>query len=464
MKVSAGFIHYAVSIIALKGISLLMLPVITRFLSLAEYGALNFLVSISAMLSIVLTFGLAEVMFRFSPKLKKSAMDVFIASCIKVTCLIACVFYLTCLLSASFWLSLLPMEVPLSHFLLLMASLSLSTIQAIYLTRYRLLQDSKSYMYVAVAQGALQAATTYLLLMFGLNVFGVLLSGVVTTAFVTLLLMMRHRRLLAIPFGGLGFDHIRYGGFIAVSALSLYALGGAENWFIVDALGAEQLALYFIAAQFSLGVSMLFEPFRLWWFPIRFKRYFESPELAAKGATQGCFIVSVLAVVMMILAPTIINALLSESYQVSASFIPVLCLILVVKTFSELLNLGCYLDPKATYVPVINGVCAVIALATVAFGAHRYGINGVFAGLLLAHTLRFIAFFTISQSLARLHYQYSVLLIAAGLPVIYCWYGSLPLWGDALLIVCAAWSGKRVFINRKQTEKQSEVGAGYEYS
>ena len=66
MKINAPVIHYALAIAGLKGISLLMLPIVTRFLSPESYGELNFLVSIGAMLSIFLGFGMAEMMFQFT--------------------------------------------------------------------------------------------------------------------------------------------------------------------------------------------------------------------------------------------------------------------------------------------------------------------------------------------------------------------------------------------------------------
>ncbi|WP_372765757.1 lipopolysaccharide biosynthesis protein [Pseudoalteromonas sp.] len=419
MKINTSFVHYALAIACLKGISLLMLPIVTRFLPPDSYGVLNFLVSVAAMLSIILGFGMAEMMFQFTAKIAASALDSFIAQCVKFTMCVSCLFLLIAIAAADIWLALLPLKVEASHFILLMINLAVSSVLAIYLTRYRILQQSKPYMLVALCQGVLQACFTYILLSFNFGIFGVLLSGCLVTTMVTISLVLVHRRLLFCKEPFLSRKHFRYGSHIALSALFLYGLGGAENWFIASALGPSQLAFYFIATQFSLALSLAFEPFRLWWFPVRFKRFESNPELAAKGAVMGCFIITLLALFMMIFAPFMMTWLLPSHYHGSADYIAILCLILVIKTYAELLNLGCYLDKYTGYVPLINGVCAVIALVSIARTTTFYGINGVFFGLLLAHTLRFLAFYLISQRIARLRYQFTTLAVVFSLLVLH---------------------------------------------
>lgn len=459
MKVNTSFIHYALAIAGLKGISLLMLPIVTRFLPPETYGTLNFLVSIGAMLSIFLGFGMAEMLFQFTAKIEPSELESFIARGIKFTFLASGVFLALSILAADIWLSLLPITIEKHHFIVLMTNLALSTVQAIYLTRYRILQQSKPYMLVALCQGATQAVLTYVLLSFNLGIFGVLLSGCITTFVVTSSLVVLHSHLLLIKAPFLSREYLRYGAYISLSALFLYGLGGAENWFIVGTLGESQLAYYFIATQFSLALSLAFEPFRLWWFPLRFKRLYANPELAARGAVMGCFIITLLALCMMIFAPFIIQWLLPSNYHASSDYIAILCVILVIKTYSELLNLGCYLDKYSGCVPLINGVSAVIALVSIAYATPNWGINGVFAGLLLAHTLRFFTFYLISQRIAHLPYQLSFVVVAFSLVILQLVL-SKSIWVDALLFGLAVVCAVKVFFSHQL----KKAGGKYEYS
>jgi len=436
MKINAPVIHYALAIAGLKGISLLMLPIVTRFLSPESYGELNFLVSIGAMLSIFLGFGMAEMMFQFTAKIASSELDAFITRCIKFIFLVSGVFVVIALVGVEFWLSILPLPIDPSHFIILMLNLAMSTIQAIYLTRYRVLQQSKHYMAVALCQGIAQATLTYTLLVMGLGILGVLISGCVTSFCITLSLVIYHRNLLSTKGAFLARKHIRYGAYIALSALFLYGLGGAENWFIASSLGQSQLAYYFIATQFVLALSLAFEPFRLWWYPVRFKRFFNNSEHAANGAILGCFIITLMALLMMIFAPTIISLLLPQSYHASSEYIAILSIILVIKTYSELLNLGCYLDKKTYYVPIINGICAVVALGSMAFAIPKWGINGVFTSLLTAHVLRLVAFYLVSQHIAPLNYQLKLVVTAFSL-LLLKYLGEDTVWMNTVLLLVA---------------------------
>ncbi|KPV94197.1 Polysaccharide biosynthesis protein [Pseudoalteromonas sp. P1-9] len=463
MKVNAAFVHYGIAIAGLKGISLLMLPIVTRFLAPESYGMLNFLVSIGAMLSIFLGFGMAEVIFRFAVKLPNEMLDSFIASSIKFTFLVSCVFLLCAIVGADIWLALMPLPIEKSYFCLLMFNLALTTLQAIYLTRYRVLQQSKPYMCVALAQGVVQALLTYTLLLNDYGILGVLISGCVTSFIITLVLVIYHRALLLMKREPLTGEHIRYGGFIALSALCLYGLGGAENWFIASYLGSSQLAYYFIATQFSLALSLAFEPFRLWWFPIRFKRYFENTELAASGAVTGCFIITMLALAMMIFAPYLISWLLPQSYHNSSQYIGLLCILLVIKSYAELLNLGCYLDKNAQYVPLINGICATVAILIIAFLTPSQGISGVFAGLFVGHTLRFLAFYIISQRIAPLKYHLGTVLFGFGLLLLQIGIVGNAIWLNVILLIVALLLSFKYAI-KCGAIKPNKLGGKYGYS
>lgn len=405
MNANKPIVDYAIAIACLKGISLLMLPVITRYLPSEVYGELNFLVSLVALLSIVLSFGMAEMLFRFTPSLNTQQSQAFIADCIKVTVIVGAVFYFICLVGSHMWVGLLPINVKVSDFLLITATLCLNLIVAIFLTQFRLKSQSKLYMYTALFQGGCQAVLTVLLLHWGYGLTGVLISGAITAFLLSCALLVRYRVKLCVQFNHINKTHIKYGLCIALSGISVYCLGGAENWIIVSKLGSEVLATYFIATQFALVVSLAFEPFRMWWFPLRFKYYQQDRTKAANGAVIGCYVISLFSLIATMIGPAVIIKILPEPYHASADYLPILCLILVIKTYSELLNLGCYLDKTAKYVPIINSVCGVFAICSIWVAVDHLGLLGVFVGLATTHMLRLVFFYVVSQKLAYLAYK-----------------------------------------------------------
>ena len=56
--------YFAVAVLSVKGLGFLLLPISTRFLSQVEFGQLNFLVTVSALCSLILSIGLPELLLK----------------------------------------------------------------------------------------------------------------------------------------------------------------------------------------------------------------------------------------------------------------------------------------------------------------------------------------------------------------------------------------------------------------
>ena len=56
--------YFGLSTLLLKGLGFALLPISTRLLNQTQFGELNFLVSISAVMSLLLCLGLPELLFK----------------------------------------------------------------------------------------------------------------------------------------------------------------------------------------------------------------------------------------------------------------------------------------------------------------------------------------------------------------------------------------------------------------
>lgn len=61
-----AMLYYAAGLLLMKGISLLMLPVLTHLLAPREYGQLEVLLTIINLGSLILGFGLVDALYRFA--------------------------------------------------------------------------------------------------------------------------------------------------------------------------------------------------------------------------------------------------------------------------------------------------------------------------------------------------------------------------------------------------------------
>lgn len=403
---------YGIGIFVLKGFGFIMMPIVTRLLTQVEYGELNFLVSIAAMVSLFLTLGLGETLFRFADGQDAEANAKVMRQCFYLSsrCAIICV-----VLALGFSdniAALLPVTIKPLDLQLLLVSLAVSSVLTVPYCYFRMTGRALPFMCFSIAQGVSQTMLSIVLLTLGYGVTGMMISSAVSSSLVAIATVIYFRADL--QGGRAEFDkrHYQYIGYIICSMFFLYCLNGAENWLVIIHLGKQQLAIFYAAGQFALMISVAFEPFRMWWFARRYNVYKTDPQACAEQTVLGVQIGMLIAAAMLICAPLLMAFMLPESYADSAHLVPWLCLIMSLKFHSELLNIGCFLKKNASLAPAINGGCALVLLSSGYFLLEHFGIAGLLFSMALVALLRCSLFYVISQRMVFLNYNNRQLLLS----------------------------------------------------
>ena len=128
--------YFGISTLFLKVLGFALLPITTRILSQAEFGELNFLVSISAVMSLLLCLGLPDLLFKQqmnNPRHKRALFRDALLVCAIVSGVFVClVFYCIDYLSA-----LLPVTLNTLDIKLLAINLALSSLLSILFCYFR---------------------------------------------------------------------------------------------------------------------------------------------------------------------------------------------------------------------------------------------------------------------------------------------------------------------------------------
>ena len=453
MNKTTNILYYALAILSLKGISLLMMPIITRYLSVSDYGMLSFLVSIASMLSIVLSLGLSELMYRFNSFKNFIERFAFYKSCLKISFLSTFICFVIAIFFAGHVVSLLPTQVSIEALRMLFFNLGGSVVLALPLAILRIHGKAKEFMFISVSQGLFQALLTLLLLELGYGVFGVMFSGAAVVWLTLFILSLYYRKFFTCGKNNvktINNEHGLYIISITLSSLFAYGLNGAENWFVVSFEGKETLAMYFTATQFALVTSIAFEPFRLWWYPQRFNIFRLNEQKAADIPLYGLAYALLISITMMTLGPFMIDFLLPSEYSESKKILPWLCVVFFVKTISELLNLGCYYKNNAQAVPIINGFCALLAIIGSYLSLKYYDLYMMLYMLIAVHTISSVLFLIRSQILVNLPYKYKYLICMISLLMAHTLLVAHYQLYALLLFVCACLIALTVgFIQRK---------------
>jgi O-antigen/teichoic acid export membrane protein len=313
---STGAAYTAASIIS-KLIAVALLPLYTRFLSPADYGAAEVMFAAVVAASIVIRLGVIEALLRFYYKTDEVPDRVVATS-----------------FASLFWagtisaLVLMPFAGPISNALLgttdaelarvAIAGLWVLTLSEYLLTLFRLDERARAFFTVTMLSVCLTIPVTIVLVVgFDLGAIGLLLGSFGTGAAVVLGLIAYHRRRLSlIPDVPLFRRMMRFGLPTMPAELSLYSLSFVDRIIIARSLGLAEAGLYSIAIKVSQSVNVLVRGFQLAFPPLAYSITDDDEARNAYSAVVTWFVVVMAGVVTTIwlTAPWIVRIIAAPEF------------------------------------------------------------------------------------------------------------------------------------------------------
>jgi O-antigen/teichoic acid export membrane protein len=272
---TTGAAYTAASILS-KLIAVALLPLYTRHLSLADYGAAEILFAGVVTASIVVRLGLIEAVLRFYYREDEDPDRIVGAT-----------------FSGLFWCSTiaaliaLPFAGPLSEVLLgsdagaqhgadlvriSIGGLWVATMFEYLLTLYRLDERARAYFVTTIANVIATIGLTVVLVVgVGDGARGLLLGSYLTGAvFVVAMIFAQRRRLTLIVDRPLLRRLLRFGLPTMPAEVSLYLLNFVDRLIIVQVKGLGEAGLYSLAVKFAQAVNVLVRGFQLAWPPLAY--------------------------------------------------------------------------------------------------------------------------------------------------------------------------------------------------
>ena len=394
---------YAVAILAGKGVSFVMLPVVTGHLSPAEYGSLELLVAIADLGSLVLAMGLADALFRFG---KEQGMP---AVLLGFSVVLGGVMLAIGQIAVPAVAALAPPAIVERDLQILAATLALTASVQVPLAYLRFRDRPALFAMVSIAKAAGQAALVAVLLMSDFGVTGILLGGLFADAAAALTLV-----LMQVRKAGISFDFARmrpvlpYGLPLVVSGLFGFCLGSFDRWFLAANVSPVDLAMYGLAAKFGLLAALAMQPFEMWWFPRRIRMLDDAAgrNCSARAVAFGLTWAVVCASGVAVMGPLAIAWLTPAAYHGAGDWVPWLALIACLHAATNLLNVGCYAG-RTTYRPMaINGLAAAVAVIGYVLLIPPFGVAGTVTATIIAQVVRLLAFTSASQTSHRIPHRF----------------------------------------------------------
>ena len=400
-----------------KGVSLLMVPIFTRYLEPADYGRLDVLQTLADLLSIVIGLGLADTLFRFFGAAKSEEERRRVAANIfGMTLVVGVASLILTQLAAPAIADALPGGVTVIQTRLILGNLALGGIMLVSLAMLRMHDFAGLFFAGSVGWVVIQAALGAMLLSLGFGITGVLAAGLTGAVLLSSALIVWQFRHTGVR---LEADKCRefavYGAPLIFVGVSGFVLGSFDRWILADAVGTARMAEYTLAAKFGLITAVLIQPFDLWWLPKRFAVLDESSgaERIARTIGIGVTMVVIAAVCVATAGPILIRFLTPESYHGAIRYVPWMVLIAALHSTTTMFNIGCYSGRTTTWPVVIDGIAAAVAAAGYFMLIPRFGAYGAIAATILALGLRFLATYWASQAVVQIPYPVFRLFLMA---------------------------------------------------
>ncbi|MPW36445.1 lipopolysaccharide biosynthesis protein [Vibrio sp. B1Z05] len=396
---------YALSLFFMKGLSLIMLPITTRFLSPVQIGELELLAVTASFIGILLSGCLHEALYRYcsnnssSQRKHEVANQLFSMTLMISICLATIGLLLTTAIewSASWVLSK-------DTVLILWLSLTIEGAIAVCLAWLRMQDKIKAFCQICIGTSVLQVTLVIGALLLDFDVIGVLLAGFIAHCAQFFALIYSSQLRFCLPNVRLVNTALSYSLPLMLSSIIAFGLNGAERWFMLQAESLYMVGQYAIAAKFALALCVLIQPFGMWWLPKRYAMLDKNKQKAAKITEIGVIYICIASVSVAVFGQYLLHFALTEQYAFAASLLVGAIFMVLGKEFTELLNLGLLYQKQTRTILWVN---FSITLCTVTWCAitYQWGIWSIMISIGCAQLLRAALVYYLSQGCCFLPFR-----------------------------------------------------------
>ena len=429
---------YGLGTLVSRIIAVLLLPVYTRFLTPADYGAIETLVAGTAILVTLLRAGTRTAFFRFYFDSPEPADRLLV-------------------LRTSFWFTMASSTVGLVTGLVFAAPISqglfatderTDLVRAAFVSLWALMnyeqltslfrveQRSVSYVLATLANLVITVgATIVLVVVLELGAVGVIVGSFTGTLAVWTALLAYRREQLGLQFDIALFRRMEHFGLPLVpSGLALWAVNFSDRFFLVKLAGAAETGLYSVGVRMAAAVVLLLWAFRAAWPAFAYSIEDEDEARRTYGfvLTYLLFICSWLSLALGLLAPWLVRLLTTPEFYDAARVVAPLAFAATIFAGYIVVAIGVSRSRRTQFNWVVSGTGALVNVALNLALIPRYGMIGAAIATIGAYATMFVGMTLRAQHVYPVAYQWWRVVVVVGAAV------GLTVLGKALDVPLAA--------------------------
>jgi O-antigen/teichoic acid export membrane protein len=407
---------YGLGDVATSLVSLLLLPVYTRYLTPSDYGVIAMLLTIEAIAKVTFRWGVDTAFMRLYYDCADDQARQRLASTIFFFLLGANGSLVIASVASADWLSARIFGTS-EHGLLIGLVLANTFVAGFYFIPFQVMrigERSGQFIALVFARSAGTLVMRLVLVVWGgMGVLGVVLADVIVTAVFTPLLSVWLRPLLRPVFSrsvirsALGFGLPRIPHSIANQAIGL-----ADRYFLNAYGSLRDVGLYSIGASFGLAPKLFLSAFETAWTPF-FLGVMHEPDAKNIYRTVSTYALAVPVLLVAGLAagaPDLVRLTTTQQFHGAAAVTPWIALGVMFQGVYLVGSIGLVITKRTTFYPLATGTAAVVSLLANAFLIPRFGLLGAAYANAIAYGTLAVVTVGFSWRVYPIRYEWSRLL------------------------------------------------------
>lgn len=410
-------IVYGVASVLTKGLAIFLLPIYTRVLSPADYGAFELLITLGSLANLVVALEITQGLSRYWSEISEPSKRTRLAStCLSFTIIMYMIFLIVGLLGAQqFSILLLGDSRYLLEYKLGISYIAINGVYYLMMNQLRCEMRSKSYALAGVTYALLMLVFTIIYCIWlNLGMVGVMLGQLTAVVFASLLCLWLLRNTFFFQFDiGMLCDMLRFSAPLVPAGLAVF-ISLYINRFALNHFGSlEDVGHFGLGSRIAGMASLLIMGVQAALTPLVYQHYRE-PETPGQIARLfswfmslalvGCLFLSLFARELLLLFST-------SDFMVAAALVGVLAPSLLLSQL-YIFAPGIAIQKKTHWQLGVTLISAVVSVVANWFLVPIWGIWGAALATLMSSLVFFLCWLYLSQLLYRIPYVWRSLVPA----------------------------------------------------
>ena len=403
---------YGIGTVVNQAVGFLLLPLYTRYLTLADYGVLSLINITIDIIGLIVTIGIVNAMSRFYFDFDEER---------KQNLVVSTVYWIFFIMTLVFLPLLYFLSVPLSkiifqsagyqkHFLVAFLGLFFGACVDIGVSYLRIKAESVKYVKISVTR-------TLMLIGFNIYFVAVLKSGVIGIFYSTLITTLVYSLILSVPIlikvkirfsFTLAKQMIHYSFPLIFSNMFRIMVNQSDKYFINFFFSTAETGIYSVAQKIGQSIhSLITSPFLQTFVPRRFEimKRPDAKETYAQILNYYLLVIGTVGLGLSVFSFEIVKIMTTPEYYQTAQYVSLVVLSMIIFGLKYHFEIGIMIHKKTKYVAYINGVSAVANIVLNFFLIQEYRLWGALLAanisILITTSLNYI----ISQKLYHINFR-----------------------------------------------------------